>query len=58
MTILEKEKNQNIREKRGAQHRVKEIKQYQENWLQHVQRGTQTEYQNKHYNRDHKDEGT
>ena len=31
-------KNQYIRGKNGAQNVVKEIKQYQEKWLQHVQR--------------------
>ena len=36
-TKLDKEKNQCIREKTGAQNTVKEIKQYQEKWLQHVQ---------------------
>jgi len=35
---LDKEKNQSIRQKTGAQHIVKEVKQYQEKWLQHVQR--------------------
>jgi len=35
---LDKEKNQCIREKTGAQNIVKEIKQYQKKWLQHVQR--------------------
>ena len=34
----DKEKNQCIRQKTGAQNIVKEIKQYQEKWLQHVQR--------------------
>jgi hypothetical protein len=34
---LDKEKNQCIRQKTGAQNIVKEIKQYQEKWLQHVQ---------------------
>jgi hypothetical protein len=38
ITILYKEKNQCMRGKMGAQNRVKEIKQYQEKWLQHVQR--------------------
>ena len=38
ITKLDKEKNQCIREKTGAQNVVKEIKQYQEKWLQHVQR--------------------
>ena len=38
ITKLDKEKNQSIREKTGAQSRVKEIKQYQKKLLQHVQR--------------------
>ena len=39
ITKLDKEKNQCIRQKNtGAQNIVKEIKQYQEKWLQHVQR--------------------
>jgi len=38
ITKLDKEKNQFIREKTEAQNIVKEIKQYQEKWLQHVQR--------------------
>jgi len=38
ITKLDKEKNQCIGEKHGAQNTVKEIKQYQEKWLQHVQR--------------------
>ena len=38
ITKLDKEKNQCIREKTGAQDIVKEIKQYQEKWLQHIQR--------------------
>ena len=39
ITKLDKEKNQCIRGKKtGAQNIVKEIKQYQEKWLQHVQR--------------------
>ena len=38
ITKLDKEKNQCIRQKPGAQNIVKEIKQYQEKWLQHVQR--------------------
>jgi len=33
-----KEENRWIREKTGAQNIVKEIKQYQKKWLQHVQR--------------------
>ena len=39
ITKLDKEKNHCIREKTGAQSIVKEIKQYQKKWLQHVQRG-------------------
>jgi len=35
---LIQEKNHCIREKTGAQNIVKEIKQYQKKWLQHVQR--------------------
>ena len=38
ITKLDKENNQCIREKTGAQNIVKKIKQYQEKWLQHVQR--------------------
>jgi len=38
ITKLDKEKNQCISEKTGAQNIVKEIKQYQKKWLQHVQR--------------------
>jgi len=37
-TKLDKEKNQCIRQETGAQNIVKEIKQYQIKWLQHVQR--------------------
>src|SRR5215469_6134722 len=38
ITKLDKEKDQCIMEKTGAQNIVKEIKQYQKKWLQHVQR--------------------
>ena len=38
ITKLDKEKNQCVRGKMGAQNIVTEIKQYQEKWLQHVQR--------------------
>ena len=38
ITKLDKEKNQCIRGKTGVQNIVKEIKQYQKKWLQHVQR--------------------
>ena len=37
-TKLDKENNQCIRQKTGAQNIVKEIEQYQKKWLQHVQR--------------------
>jgi restriction endonuclease Mrr len=37
ITRLDKEKNQCIRKKTGAQNIVNEIKQYQEKWPQHVQ---------------------
>jgi len=56
-TKLDKEKNQCIRQKTGAQNIAKEIKQYQKKWLQHAQR-MYTDYQNKHYNINQKDEGT
>jgi len=38
ITKLDKEKNQSIRGKTGAQNIIKEIKQYQKKWLQDVQR--------------------
>jgi hypothetical protein len=38
ITKLDKEKNQTIREKLGVQNIVNEIKQYQQKWLQHIQR--------------------
>jgi hypothetical protein len=38
ITKFDKEKNQFMWEKTGAQNIVKEIKQYQKKWLQHVQR--------------------
>jgi hypothetical protein len=38
ITKLDKEKNQCIMGKTGAQNIVKEIKQYHKKWLQHVQR--------------------
>jgi len=57
ITKLDKEKNLCIRQKTGAQKIVNEIKQYQEKWLQHVQR-MYTDYQNKHYNINQKDQET
>ena len=38
ITKLDKEKNQCNMQKTGAQNIVKEIKQYQKRWLQHVKR--------------------
>jgi len=38
ITKLDKEKNQCIKQETGVQNIVKDIKQYQEKWLQHVQR--------------------
>jgi len=38
ITKLDKERNKCIREKTGTENIVKEIKQYQEKWLQHIQR--------------------
>jgi len=58
ITKLDKEKNQCIREKTGAQNIVKEIKQYQESGYNTYRGWTQIEYQNKHYNVNKKDEGT
>ena len=57
ITKLDKEKNQCIRQKTGAHNIVKEIKQYQEKWLQHVQR-MDTDYEIKHYNINQKEEET
>jgi len=57
ITKLDKEKNQCIREKTEAQNIIKEIKQYQEKWLQHYRGWTQIECQIKHYNISQRDEG-
>ena len=38
ITKLDKEKNKCIREKTGVKNMLREIKQYQKKWLQHVQR--------------------
>jgi len=57
ITKLDKEKNKCIRQKTGVQNRVKGIKQYQKSG--YMYRGwTQTDYQNRHYNINQKDEGT
>jgi len=58
ITKLDKEKNQCIRGKAGAQDVVQEIKQYQKKWLQHVQRMDTNILPNKHYNINQRDEGT
>ena len=58
ITKLDKEKNQCIRKKMGAQNIVKEIKEYQEKWLRHIQRMDTNRIPNKHYNINQKDEGT
>jgi len=50
ITKPDKEKNQCIREKTGAKNIVKELKQYQESWLQHIQRMDTNRIPNKHYN--------
>ena len=55
---IDKENNQCIREKTGAQNIVKEIKQYQKKWLQHVQTMDTNRLPNKHYNVNQRDEGT
>jgi hypothetical protein len=38
ITKLDKEENESIKKKTGAQNIVKEIKQYQQKWRQHVKR--------------------
>ena len=49
ITKLDKEKNQCIRQKKGEQNIVKEIKQYQEKWLQNVQRMDTNQENQSHY---------
>jgi hypothetical protein len=44
--------------KTGAENLVKEIKQYQEKWLQHIHRMDTNRIHNKHYNISQKDEDT
>ena len=44
--------------KTGAENIVKEIKQYQEKWLQHIQRMDTNRIPNKHDNINQKDEDT
>jgi hypothetical protein len=57
---IRQRKNWSIRKKTGAQNIVKEIKQYQQKWLQHaLYRGwTKTDYQDKHCITDQTDKGT
>jgi hypothetical protein len=50
ITKLDKEENQCIKEKTGAQNIVKGTKQYQEKWLPHVQRMDTNRIPNKRYN--------
>ena len=57
ITKLDKE-SRYYGKKTGAQNIVKGIKQYQEKWLQHVQRMDTNRIPNKHYNINQKDEGT
>ena len=58
ITKLDKEKDQCIRQKKGAQNIVKEIKQYQEKWLQHVQRMDTNRIAKQALQYQPKDEGT
>jgi hypothetical protein len=55
---LDKEKNQCIKEKTGAENIVKEIKQYRKSGYNTYRGWTETEYQNKYCNIDQQDEGT
>jgi hypothetical protein len=56
ITKLDKEKYQRIK-KMGAENIVKEIKQYQKSAYNKYSGLKQTDYQNKHYNINQKDEG-
>ena len=58
ITKLYKERNQCIRQKTGAQNIVKEIKLTRKSGYKMYRGWTQTDYQNKHYNINQKDEGT
>jgi len=55
---LDKEKNQCIREKTGAQNIVKEIKQYQKSGYNTYRGWTQIDCQDGHWNTDQKEDGT
>jgi len=56
ITKLDKEKNQCIREKTGAENIVKEIKSTRKSGYSTYRGWTQIEYQNKRYNINQKDE--
>ena len=58
ITKLDKEKNQCIRGKTGAQSIVKETNNTRKSGHNTYRGWTQIDYQNKHYNIDRKDEGT
>ena len=58
ITKLDKEKNQCIGEKTGAQNIVKEMKQYQKSGYNTYRGWTLIDYQSKHYNINQRDEGT
>jgi hypothetical protein len=56
ITRLDKEKNQCIRQKTRAQNAVKEIKRTRKSGYNMYRGWRQTDYQNKHYNINQKDE--
>jgi hypothetical protein len=58
ITRLDKEKNQCIREKSGAQNIVNELNNTRKSGYNTCRGWTQTEYQNKHYNINQGDEET
>ena len=57
ITKLDKEKNQCIREKTGAQNIVKEIKEYQKNGYNTYRGWTEIDCQDRHLNPDQKEDG-
>ena len=58
ITKLDKEKNQCIRQKTGAQNIVKELNRTRKSGYNMYRGWTHTDYQNNHYNINQKDEGT
>jgi hypothetical protein len=58
ITKLDKEKKKKNKKKTGARNIVQEIKQYQEKWLQHVQRMDTNRIPNKALQYKPKGEGT